>query len=78
MKMRPKKVVHKFVQTFNNADVESLANLYSDDAINHQVAERPVEGREAIRKMFADSFAEADMTWIVESIFEDGEWAFMY
>lgn len=42
-------------------------------AINHQVAERPVEGREAIRKMFA----EADMPCILESIFEDGEWAIM-
>ena len=77
MKMRPKEVVHKFVQAFNNADVESLANLNSDDAINHQIAERPVEGCEAIRKMFADSFAEADMTCIVESIFEDGEWAYI-
>ena len=73
--MRPKEVLQKFVQAFNNADVEVLADLYSDNAINHQVAEQPVEGREAIRKMFADSFAEADMTCIVENIFEDGEWA---
>lgn len=77
MKMRPKEVLQKFVQAFNNADVEVLASLYSDNAINHQVAERPVEGREAIRKMFADSFAEADMTCIVENIFEDGEWTIM-
>jgi limonene-1,2-epoxide hydrolase len=77
MNMRPKEVVQKFVQAFNNADVEALAILYSDNATNHQVAEQPVEGREAIRKMFADSFAEADMTCIVENIFEDGEWAIM-
>ena len=77
MKMRPKKVLQKFVQAFNNGDVEVLASLYSDNAINHQVAEKPIEGREAIRKMFADSFAEADMTCIIENIFEDGEWAIM-
>ena len=75
--MRPKEVVLKFVQAFNKADVEALAILYSDHATNHQVAEQPVEGREAIRKMFADSFAGADMTCIVENIFEDGEWAIM-
>jgi hypothetical protein len=75
--MRPKEIVQKFVQAFNKADVDGLACLYSSDAINHQVAERPVEGREAIRKMFADGFAEADMTCIVENIFEDGEWAIL-
>jgi limonene-1,2-epoxide hydrolase len=75
--MRPGEVLQKFVQAFNNADVDALASLYSEKAINHQVAEQPVKGREAIRKMFADSFAEAPMTCIVENIFEDGEWAIM-
>jgi limonene-1,2-epoxide hydrolase len=75
--MTPKEVVQKFVQAFNNADVEALAELYSDDAVNHQVAEQPVAGRDAIRKMFADGFAAAAMTCIVENIFEDGEWAIL-
>ncbi len=76
-KMTPKDVLQKFVQAFNHADVDVLASLYSDDAVNHQVAEQPVKGREAIRQMFVDSFAQADMTCIVENIFEDGEWAIM-
>jgi limonene-1,2-epoxide hydrolase len=75
--MRPKEVVQKFVQAFNNGDADGLADLYSANAINHQVAEHPVAGREAIRKMFADGFAEADMTCIVENIFEDGEWVIL-
>ena len=75
--MTPKDVLQKFVQAFNHADVDVLASLYSDDAVNHQVAEQPVKGREAIRQMFVDSFAQADMTCIVENIFEDGEWAIM-
>lgn len=75
--MRPKEVVLKFVEAFNHTDVDALTNLYDDNAINHQVAEQPVEGREAIRQMFADSFVRADMTCIVENIFEDGEWAIM-
>lgn len=75
--VKPREVLQRFIQAFNDADVEALANLYSQDAINHQVAEEPVQGREAIRRMFAESFAKADMTCIVEHIFEDGEWAIM-
>ena len=75
--MKPKEVVQKFVQAFNNADAELLASLYSESAVNHQVAEQPVEGRESIRKMFEESFSEARMTCIVENIFEDGEWAIL-
>ncbi len=75
--MKPKEILEKFVAAFNKADIEALADLYSEDAINHQVAEQPVEGRKAIRQMFVDAFAEADMTCIVENMFEDGDWAIM-
>jgi len=75
--MKPKEVVQKFVQAFNNSDADLLASLYSEDAVNHQVAEQPVEGRDAIQKMFEESFTEAGMTCIVENIFEDGEWAIL-
>ncbi len=71
--MEPKEVLRKFVEAFNNADVDGLADLYSDYAVNHQVAEKPVKGREAIRRMFANGFAQAKMTCIVENMFEDGE-----
>ena len=75
--MSPKEVVEKFVQAFNDADSDLLANLYAETAINHQVAEQPVEGREAIRKMFEKGFVEAEMACIVENLFEDGEWAIL-
>ena len=75
--MRPREVVKAWVEAFNRADVEALANFYRVDAINHQVAEEPVEGRDAIREMFAAGFAAANMVCIVEHIFEDGEWAIL-
>ena len=75
--MTPKEVLVNFVEAFNNADSNRLAALYNLHAVNHQVAEEPVTGREAIQKMFSDSFVEAKMTCIVENIFEDGEWAIM-
>ena len=75
--MEPKEVVRAFVEAFNRADVEALVSLYEEDAINHQVAESPVKGRGAIREMFRKGFAAAEMTCIVENLFQDGEWAIL-
>ena len=75
--LRPKEVVCRWVDAFNGHDVEAIAGLYHDGAVNHQVANEPVEGIEAIREMFAAEFAAANMTAIVENIFEDGQWAIL-
>ena len=76
-KMRPKEVLKKWIGCFNASDVAGIAALYADDAVNHQVANDPVVGKEAIRQMFADEFAKTKMVCNVENIFEDGEWAIM-
>ena len=75
--MRPKEVVQAWVEAFNRADLDRLASLYAPTAINHQVAEAPVEGRDTIRAMFAREFAAAQMTCLIENLFEDGEWAIL-
>ena len=75
--MAPRELVELWVKAFNRADADSLAALYAEDAVNHQVAEAPVTGRSAIRGMFAAGFASANMVCIVENIFEDGEWAIL-
>jgi hypothetical protein len=75
--MRPKKLVESWVVAFNNADSEALAEFYHEDAINHQVANEPIVGKHAIRKMFSDEFSKATMVCIVENIFEDGDWAIL-
>ena len=75
--MRPKEVLSEWINAFNKADSEVLANLYHADAINHQVANEPVEGKQAIKKMFEHEFAQAEMVCRPENIFEDGEWAIM-
>ncbi len=75
--MSPKEIVKSWVECFNLGDAGKIASFYHDDAINHQVANDPVEGKMAIREMFASEFAAADMVCIVENIFEDGEWAIL-
>ncbi len=75
--MKPRELVTRWVEAFNRADPDALAAFYAEDAVNHQVAEAPVHGRSAIRKMFADGFASATMVCIVENLFEEGEWAIL-
>lgn len=75
--MEPIELVRMWVEAFNRSDVEMLASLYAEDAVNHQVAENPVEGRDSIRQMFAKGFAAAKMVCIVENLFQDGEWAIL-
>jgi limonene-1,2-epoxide hydrolase len=75
--MKPRQLVQAWVEAFNRTDVDALTAFYSDDAVNHQVAESPVQGRENIRRMFASAFALAKMHCIVENIFEDGQWAIL-
>jgi ketosteroid isomerase-like protein len=71
--MTSRGVVEDWIRLFNAADAEGLAALYHDDAINHQVANEPVVGRIAIREMFRQEFAAADMVCMVEAIHEAGE-----
>ena len=75
--MTPTKIIQKFVELFNKADATGLAELYHDDAVNHQVANEPIVGKQAIQKMFEDEFAAAEMVCTVENIFEDGEWGIL-
>ena len=75
--MRPKELVQRWVEAFDRHDPEEIAELYHDDAINHQIIHDPVEGRAAIRAMFAKVSAAAEMVCIVENIFEDGDVAIL-
>lgn len=75
--MEPRDVVTAWVDAFNQADAELVASFYADDATNHQVADEPVVGKEAIYAMFKGEFAAAEMVCLVENIFQDGEWAIL-
>ena len=75
--MKPKEVLTQWLQHFNNADAEKLSELYSEDAINHQVANEPVVGKAAIKEMFAAEFRKATLACNPENIFEDGEWVIL-
>lgn len=77
MTVSPKDVVQAWVAAFNAGDVDALAALYAEDAVNHQIAYEPLRGRAAIRGLFEMEFGRADMTCIVENLFEDGDWAIL-
>ena len=75
--MHPTELIQLWVQAFNEGDAEKIATLYAQNAINHQVANEPIEGKDAIREMFVSEFSNAEMVCIVENIFQDGDWAIL-
>lgn len=77
MTMSPSELVREWVRRFNAADVEGLAALYAQDAVNHQVVTDPLRGREAIASMFRTEFARATMVCLVEQLLADGDWAIL-
>ena len=75
--MKPKDILLQWVEAFNKVDVETIVNLYDDNAISHQIANAPVHGKHNIKRMFHNEFATTQMVCIVENIFEDGDWAIL-
>ena len=75
--MRPKDVVKAWIEAFNRGDADELASFYTENAVNHQVPNQPIEGRDAIRTMFKREFASAEMVCHIENLFEDGDWAIL-
>ena len=72
-----KELIIKWVEIFNRRNADEIALLYHNDAINHQVTNKPIMGKEEIKKMFKDEFSKAEMTCIIENIFEDGDWVIL-
>lgn len=75
--MEPKHIVEQWVEAFNQGDADKITELYSEDAVNHQVVNDPVVGKSAIKSMFAQEFAAAKMVCVVENVFQDREWAIL-
>lgn len=75
--MSPKEIVKQWVESFNKRDANAISEFYSEDAVNHQVAEKQIIGKQAIKEMFVKEFTQAEMVCIIESLFEDGEWAIL-
>ncbi|SPH24646.1 hypothetical protein DEA8626_03697 [Defluviimonas aquaemixtae] len=71
--MTPAELIGKWVKAFNAGDAGALARLYSSDAVNHQVTQEPVTGREAIREMFEREFSTANMVCIVDQLHDAGD-----
>jgi hypothetical protein len=72
MRMTPRHIVETWIERFNAGDAAGLAELYHPDAINHQVTQDPIKGRDAIRATFEREFSTAEMVCIPEVIHEAG------
>ena len=76
MPRSPRQVVEAWSAAFNRQDADALAALYASDAVNWQVADQPLKGREAIHESFRVLFrAFPDMGHSRVNLLEEGEWA---
>jgi ketosteroid isomerase-like protein len=76
--MTPTELVRQWVELFNAADIDGLAEMYDEQAINEQaVLAEPLRGRAAIRELFATDFARAKMVCIEERVYECGDTAIL-
>ena len=65
-----------WIEAFTARDADRVASFYHDNAVNWQVADEPVVGKENIRIMTAQFFASfPDSYGSVENIMADGDWA---
>ena len=76
--MTPTDLIRLWIEKFNAADIDGLADLYALDAINDQVVfSTPLQGRESIKEMFEIEFSRATMVCIEERIYECGDTAIL-
>ena len=73
-----KPLLLQWVKHFNKADADQLANLYHENATNHQMPfPSPVIGRKAIKEMFSSEFSRNTMVCQIEQIHECGEYTIL-
>ena len=70
--MKPREILQKWVELFNQYDYENLSELYEADCTIHQTPTGIINGKENIKNMFKNEFEQFEMVCIVENIFEDG------
>ena len=75
--MEAKEIILKWVALFNEGNAQKITELYHVDAVNHQVANDPVEGKEAIFNMFKSEFSQTEMKCVIEEIYQDGPWCIL-
>ena len=76
--MSPTELIRRWVAYFNAADIDGLAMMYDEDAVNDQaVFSEPLRGRDAIRELLEIDFGRAKMVCIEERVYECGDTAIL-
>ena len=74
----PTESIRKWIELFNAADIDGLADMYDENAVNEQaVFSEPLRGREAIRELLEIDFGRAKMECIEERVYECGDTAIL-
>lgn len=71
--MGARDTIDRWVTLFNAGDARGIAELYADDAVNHQVALSPVVGRAAIEEFHRGVFAGQPVCTPI-NVVSEGNW----
>lgn len=71
-------MAEEFVRAINEGDAETLAALFTDDAVRMPPNEPAATGKEALEAQYRAEFAQfdIDLDWTLEEIVVAGEWAY--
>jgi hypothetical protein len=72
--MSTRRTIEAWVERFNAGDTAGISALYSDDAVNHQIALEPVVGRSAIEEFHRQTFAGDPLTCTPINLVVDDDW----
>lgn len=72
---------NRFAKALEQGNAQAVANIYASDAILLLPNMKPVEGRAALRSLFADNFKHSDTLsykYTVHQVEVAGDWAFRW
>lgn len=73
--MTTRATIERWVDLFNANGAEAITALYAEDAVNHQIALKPVVGRAAIEQFHRETFAAGPLTCTPINLVVDDDWA---
>ncbi len=72
--MSTRALIERWLTLFNAGDADAIAELYAEDAVNHQIPLSPVVGRCAIADFHRDTFAGGPLTCTPINLVVDDDW----
>ncbi|MCA9538624.1 MAG: nuclear transport factor 2 family protein [Myxococcales bacterium] len=75
--LKPIEVVQRWIELFNQADLDAIMSLYADEATLHLMFADPIKGRISIHGAFTAYFAAGNLYCNVGHLHDAGEFVIL-